>query len=259
MSTLDPLKMIQQFRRRGGADFDSFVNKLIGAIRPKQGLLASTVSTLARTDSRDGEVDARGGKESSADRTGYFLSRSIWLLLKTADEADIIAVDMQKEINKPYARSPIEHGFSYCICICDLLTAEKKTELTNALRKAIQAIKPDAKEPDVFDVRDLAALANKYPEAVPLLLGWASQHFGVWVGEIPPGETANADAYCGNCGGPLGRKDYFGWYTCPRCKYACCGLCGGSLEPNSYGYGPGHCWYECPHCGNMDASGFLAG
>jgi hypothetical protein len=254
MPRLDPVKLIQEFRRHEGAVFVCFVDKLVRAICREQGVPASAMPTHVEPDVLDGGVYARSGQASPADTTGYFLSSYVWQC-KAVDEANVTVADIQKEVNKPYVRSRVKKGASYRLCICDLLTDEKKTELTNALRKAIGAIKPDATEPGVLDVRDLAALANNYPQVVPLLVRW---EFGHWVGESPPGETASADAYCGNCEGPLGCKDYFGWYTCPRCKHACCGRCGGSLEPNGYGYGPGpHLWYQCPHCGDMDASGIL--
>ena len=186
MLRLDPLKLVQQFRRPGGADFAAFVSELIRAICWEQGIPASVVSTCSRTDARDGGVDTRVGQASTVDKTGYFLSTSIWQF-KAADEANVTTGDMQKEVNKPHARSCIEKGDAYRICICDHLTDEKKTSLKEALCTAIHTIKPCAPEPSVLDVDDMAALANRYPATVMMLqpsLVLTSQHFDAWGASI---------------------------------------------------------------------------
>ncbi|HET9285364.1 MAG TPA: hypothetical protein VFR24_25715 [Candidatus Angelobacter sp.] len=94
---------------------------------------------------------------------------------------------MPKEVNKPYAHSCVERGDAYRLCICDHLTDDKKTDLKDELRKAVQAVKPDAPEPSVLDVDDVAALANRYPAIVMMLeplLALASLHFDAWGASI---------------------------------------------------------------------------
>src|SRR6266545_4019667 len=101
MSRLDPVKLIQQFRRpRGGAGFAGFVKTLVRAICREQGVPASAMSTHVGPDALDGGVYAVIGRASPADTTGYFLSSYIWQC-KAADEANVTAADIQKEVNKP--------------------------------------------------------------------------------------------------------------------------------------------------------------
>jgi hypothetical protein len=162
---LNELELIQLFRQPGGAEFVRFCNEVIRATCWAHGVPQSEVSTTLRTDIPDGGVDTRIGRGILSDRFGYFETPSVWQF-KAADEANISASDVPKEVNKPYARKCVQDGRAYRLCICDHLTDEKKTSLQQALVDAVQAIDASAPIPKVLSIDDITVIANSYPALV---------------------------------------------------------------------------------------------
>src|SRR5258708_4443656 len=162
---LNELELIQLFRQPGGAEFVRFCNDVIRATCWARGVPQSEVSTTLRTDIADGGVDTRIGRGISNDKFGYFETPSVWQF-KAADEANLSAADVPKEVNKPYARKCVQDGHAYRLCICDHLTDQKKASLLLALEDAVHAINASAPIPRVLSIDDIGVVANSYPAIV---------------------------------------------------------------------------------------------
>jgi hypothetical protein len=165
MLRLEALQVIQLFRRPGGADFVLFCNKIIRASCWVGGVPPSEVWTSSRTDAKDKGVDTRLTVAIPNDKSGYFQEPTIWQF-KAADESNVTAPDMAREVNKPRARQWISEGSAYRIGICDHLTGDKKQTLLDALSAAVTTINPSAPPPKILSVDDIVDVANSFPALV---------------------------------------------------------------------------------------------
>jgi hypothetical protein len=165
MLKLQENELIQIFRQPGGTEFADFCAEIIRATCWAGGVPQSEIYFTARTDIKDGGVDARVASAVPNDKTGYFSVNSIWQF-KAADEANISDADMLKEANKPFARSCIESGHAYRICICAHLPPDKHAALEDALTAAVANINASAPRPKVLSVGNVCALANLFPALV---------------------------------------------------------------------------------------------
>lgn len=162
MLRLNPLEVIQRFRKPGGDEFADFCNKIIRASCWAAGVPQSVVSTSSRTDAKDNGVDTGVAASLPNDRSGYFDAPSAWQF-KATDASSITRPDLEKEVNKPRAKQRIAEGYGYRLCICDHLTPDKKQALLHELTEAVQTITQKPAPPMILSVDDLVELANSFP------------------------------------------------------------------------------------------------
>ena len=112
-----------------------------------------------------------------------------WLSVKTpgsttTEYRNVSHGDLQKEVNKKYAKQCIIDGYGYRFCICDSLTPEKKDEWERILTYSVKSINPTSPEVKVLSAGDLAAWTRHFPAIIlrlfrPSLAGSAN-HLDAW-------------------------------------------------------------------------------
>ena len=139
-------QQIFSLRGTGGEKFTAFCDSLIYATIHYLSILLSDVHINQRVNAKDGGVDSKVDNGSEKDTTGYFLVKSIWQY-KATDAVDFLGTKKQTkkknlkiEVNKPFAKSCIEEGFAYRLCIADYLTPQQVNEIEVILTECCREI-----------------------------------------------------------------------------------------------------------------------
>jgi len=183
MWTVNALDVKHLGRTPGGERFTDLVDRLIRAQGFAGGVPFSAIATNMRNNRADGGVDTRVDMPIPGDPTGYVAIRTIWQY-KATEAAGTTEADLQKEINKPYARECIGKGYAYRFCICDEVTPEKKDEWVAKLTEFARAIEPSAPAAMVVAAGDLAPWARMFPALLVSLFPMVGRgtvlHLGAW-------------------------------------------------------------------------------
>jgi len=139
MWKLNPQDLLQ-LKAGGGERFAHFVDRLIRAEAARHGLPQSEVSTQLRVHIKDGGVDTEVKKAFPQDATGWFGVPSCWQF-KSEDGSAIddkkkkkTKNELQKEIQKPYARELIQKGYGYRLCLLGDLSPKKVADWETQLK-----------------------------------------------------------------------------------------------------------------------------
>jgi hypothetical protein len=150
-------------RGSGGERFTEFVDALLRAEAALLGTKPDDVVTNIRVNIGDGGVDSEV-KVPLAGRNG-FETPTCWQY-KATDFADVSDADLEREVAKVRSTRRVKEGYSYCVCVCDDSTAEKKDQRLAALKKAVQAVNVSAPSPRFLGASELAEWANRFPSVV---------------------------------------------------------------------------------------------
>jgi hypothetical protein len=117
MWRLNPADLLQ-LKGGGGERFAHFIDRLIRGEAARAGLSQSEIATQLRTNIKDGGIDSRVNQAIIGTRSGWFEHPTCWQYKAVEPHAiddqrkKKSLNELQKEINKPYARELIEQGFA---------------------------------------------------------------------------------------------------------------------------------------------------
>lgn len=187
MWKLTPADLLQ-LKGGGGERFGHFVDRLIRGEAAKAGPSQAEIKTQLRMNIRDGGIDTQVDKAIAGTKIGWFEHATCWQY-KAVESAAIddkrkeqAHNDLQKEINKPYARQLIERGYAYRFCLLGDLPPSKRADWEGQLLAEAQRINPSAAEPRVVDGGDLLAWAELFPAVVAWLRNSTQKvfHWEAW-------------------------------------------------------------------------------
>ncbi len=156
---------IFRLRTPGGNLFTEFVDALIKAEAYIGGVPLSNLSTTLRTNIRDGGVDTEIRVAIPTDSTGCLDVPTCWQY-KATQNSNVSEADLRTEVKKPYSKELIEKGYGYRLCICDDITAEKRTEWEEILSEEVKNINNSAPAPKILSASNLADWASRLPAVV---------------------------------------------------------------------------------------------
>jgi hypothetical protein len=156
---------IFRLRTPGGNLFTEFVDALIKAEAYIGGVPLSNLSTTLRTNVGDGGVDTEIRVAIPTDSTGCLDVPTCWQY-KATQNSNVSEADLRKEVKKPYSKELIEKGYGYRLCICDDITAEKRTEWEEILSEEVKNINNSAPAPKILSASNLADWASRLPAVV---------------------------------------------------------------------------------------------
>ncbi|WP_330205520.1 hypothetical protein [Cyanobacterium sp. Dongsha4] len=165
MFTINLWDILSELRTPGGDHFTEFVDALITAEAYIQGLPISEISTNLRTNLGDEGVDTEARQAMLNTQTGWMSKPTCWQY-KATEFKNISKKDLREEVNKKYAKTLIQKGYGYRLCICDDLTPVKKSEWESILDYEIAKINSNAPNSKVITASDLARWANQYPSII---------------------------------------------------------------------------------------------
>jgi hypothetical protein len=182
MWTVSALHDFPSLRGGGGQPFTFFVDALLRTQCFVYSVPDCAIATTLRVNVQDGGVDTRIDEGASSDVTGYLRGPSAWQY--KAESIDrVTEASVAKEAQKHYAAELIRKGYGYRVCVCDEMTAERKSLLEKALNQAAQAIYPKAEPCYVVSASDLAEWANRFPGLVATQFNrptTIARHWQVW-------------------------------------------------------------------------------
>ncbi len=156
---------IFRLRTPGGNLFTEFVDALIKAEAYIGGVPLSNLSTTLRTNVRDGGVDTEIRVAIPTDSTGCLDVPTCWQY-KATQNSNVSEADLRTEVKKAYSKELIEKGYGYRLCICDDITAEKRTEWEEILSEEVKNINNSAPAPKILSASNLADWASRLPAVV---------------------------------------------------------------------------------------------
>lgn len=162
MWTISATHDLPSLRGGGGEPFTEFVDSLLRTHCFAIGIPDTSIATTLRVNVRDGGVDTTIDRGDMADTTERLCCPSAWQY-KAVSTSEVSVASVVREIQKPHVTKLVSQGYGYRLCVCDELTAQKKSDLEAALNKAAREISPAAQQCFVLSGSDIAAWANRYP------------------------------------------------------------------------------------------------
>jgi hypothetical protein len=152
-------KDIMRLRSPGGEIFTRFVDSIICASMYIYNVDRSHLHTNERTNQADGGVDTK--IDNQIGPSEWFRSKTIWQY-KATSHKEITKPKLKAELNKSFSKECIISGYDYRFCICDELTAKKKTEWEKFLNDEAKKINPSASAL-VLTTSDIVRMVNDFP------------------------------------------------------------------------------------------------
>lgn len=175
---------VYALRNSTGKPFTDLLDRLIRCSAATLGIQPSSVLDNPRTSYPDGGVDTQV-TASTNDPRGYIREPSIWQY-KAVDLTDLTDNKVKNEIcghSKDYARSMLQQGYAYRMCVAHDGSAERKTEIKALLDAEIERVNPAAPKSIVLFASDVVEWVNTFPAIAADMLGSSMKdffHFATW-------------------------------------------------------------------------------